>query len=91
MTFKEARTKILDGFEAAGWTLSARTLKVPHATNPGGSIRIWFKPQAVHFTKVLFPARHEFKYARTLSYDLDIRKIDQAVFVARMVERYSLV
>jgi len=84
-TYAQAQRDILDNLAANGWTVSAN-LKVPHATSPNGRLRLWFKPQAVWFTKVKLGERsvhggtHNFKDARTISYDLDIRTKDPDAF-----------
>lgn len=80
-TFAIARADILSELDKNGWNLSPLNLKIPHATSPDGDLRLWFKTQAVYFTKSL-ERRHNFKNARTISYDLDIRKVDPAKFVA---------
>lgn len=84
-TFVVARAALLDLLAASGWTLSKRDLKVPHATSPDGSRRFWFKAQAVYVTDrgASSADKHEFGAARTLSYDLDIRAITPAAFLAR--------
>lgn len=76
-TYTQAQRDILENLAANGWQVSA-ALKIPHATSPNGRLRLWFKPQAVWYTK-LKPGereRHNFKDARTISYDLDIRRKD---------------
>ena len=83
-TYAQAQRDILDNLRANGWEMSA-ALKIPHATSPNGEFRLWFKPQAVWFTK---GNRHNFKDARTVSYDLDIRTRDPDAFRASM-ERWS--
>jgi hypothetical protein len=80
-TYAQAQQDILDNLAANGWQMSP-TLKVPHATSPNGRLRLWFKPQAVWFTK-LIPGerdRHDFKDARSIAYDLDIRTKDPRAF-----------
>ena len=83
-TYAQAQRDLLDNLRANGWTVSA-PLKIPHATSPNGELRLWFKPQAVWFTR---GNRHNFKDARTISYDLDIRARDPDAFRAYM-ERWS--
>jgi hypothetical protein len=80
-TFLAARADILAYLASHGWQVSG-PLKVPHATHPSGTLRLWFKPQAVYYTAVRAGQRHDFHAARTLSYDLDIRTIDSAALVA---------
>lgn len=87
-TYAQAQRDILDNLAANGWQVSA-ALKVPHATSPNGRLRLWFKPQAVWFTKIFARGdRHDFKDARTISYDLDIRTKDPDTFRDQM-QRWS--
>ena len=74
-TYKVARDELLQKFAENGWKVSDPSLKVTHATSPDGTLRIWFKAQAVYFDKAN-NKKHNFRNARTLSYDLDIRKYD---------------
>lgn len=56
MTFAKARVEVLAFLGAKGWKVATsdvrtgRPLKVPHATAPDGYVRLYFHPQAVHFT-----------------------------------------
>lgn len=84
-TFMQARKEILDTLDANGWTLSDTHLKVPHATSPSGKFRLWFKAQAVYDTTGDY---HKFSDARTLLYDLDIRKASAVAFVTYIAKRY---
>lgn len=70
LTFKQAKFLHMEQLCDMGWTISDMQLKVPHATSPCGRYRLWYKPQAVHYTT---GAGHNFKYARTLSHTLDMR------------------
>ena len=70
-TFLEARNELMAFLASKHWKLSDKTLKVPYATSPNGEVRLWFKAQAVYFTE---GHGHSLNNARTLSYDLDIRK-----------------
>lgn len=79
-TFKVARQEILDHLNNAGWNISDPTLKIPHATSPDGTLRLWFKAQAVYYTKSN-EKKHKPKDARTVSYDLDIRKVSPQNFL----------
>lgn len=81
-TFVAARQEILDYLKGQGWELSG-ALKIPHATSPGGDLRLWFKAQAVYYTE----GHHTFGDARALSYDLDIRKLDGASFL-KLLQRW---
>lgn len=79
-TFLQARAEIAETLRAHGWSLSP-ALKVPYATSPSGALRLWFKPQAVYFTEGNY---HTLNGARTLSYDLDIRKMTGEDFAAHV-------
>lgn len=96
-TYATAKVEIFDELTRAGWTLSSRTLKTPHATSPDGSLRIWFKPQAIHFTRTgpgssHVPGethhRHDAGEARAISYDLDTRKLTPEEFRAVIQRRF---
>lgn len=71
MTFKQAQQRILDHLEAEGWALQ-RKLKIPHATDPHGRVRLWFKPQAIYMDCKPF----SFGAARSLH--VDPRQVDPA-------------
>ncbi len=88
-TYAQAQRDILENLASNGWQVSAG-LKIPHATSPNGRLRLWFKPQAVWYTKVKPGERHNFKEARTLSYDLDIRKKDPDAFRDWMMRSSAL-
>ncbi len=82
-TFAQARADILDRLRQKQWTVKAN-LKIPHATSPDGDVRLWFKPQAVHFT---CGVSHQAGDARTIMYDLDIRKVDPDKLITYAVTR----
>ena len=88
-TFLAARDEILAALRRAGWELSAPGLRLPYATTPNGVLRLWFKPQAVHST-VLHGSvtRHNASDARSISYDLDIRKLTPTDFIALIQRRF---
>lgn len=76
LTYKQARIDHLQTLKVMGWTLSDTDLKVPYATSPDGTCRLWFKAQALHFTSVTRFSKHEFKRARAVSqFGLDIRAV----------------
>lgn len=80
--FAAAKNDILSKLSENGWTLSPLNLKIVYATSPDGTLRLWFKTQAVYFTKLgLDNKSHKFKDGRTISYELDIRKVDPDKFV----------
>ncbi len=76
-TYAQAQREILAYLQANRWAVKPN-LKIPYATSPDGETRIWFKPQGVWFTE---GRHHEYKDARTVSYDQDIRKLDGPNFV----------
>ena len=83
-TYAQAQRDILQNLAANDWQVSP-SLKIAHATSPNGQLRLWFKPQAVWFTK---GSKHNFKDARSISYDLDIRTRDPDAFRESM-QRWS--
>lgn len=83
-TYAQARVAILDYLKSQDWDLSLPSLKVPYATSPDRTIRLWFKPQAVYFTES-DSGMHRFSDARTLAYDFDYRAISPADFLKFVV------
>ena len=49
MTYAQAHAAILTILTQKGWTVN-RNLKVPHATSPDGTLRLWFKAQAIYYS-----------------------------------------
>lgn len=89
-TYPEARSNIFKELTNHRWALSSTSLKIPHATSPDGKIRLWFKPQAVWMSTVEHHGqRHNYKDAHTISYDLDIRKVDPTKFVRSAEDQFS--
>lgn len=86
-TYAQAQGAILNDLTTSGWAVTPG-LKIPHATSPDGSLRLWFKPQAVWATRVKSGERHAYKDARTISYDLDIRRYDAPRFREWITKRY---
>lgn len=87
-TYKQAQEEILAYLHGLGWSLPNQRLEVPHASSPDGTLRLWFKPQAVHYTEIEDSRqRHDRKNARAISYDLDIRKHEPVAFV-KLITRY---
>lgn len=76
-TYVQAKQDIMNYLQSSGWGVKAN-LKVPYATSPDGYTRIWFKPQGVWFT---LGKHHDYKDARTVTYDQDIRKLNGPEFV----------
>ena len=81
-TFSAARAELLAYLRTHGWDVKTSgpsgPLKTPHATSPSGSLRLWFKPQAVYFTT---GGRHAMGGARSLW--IDIREVSPAAIVAQ--------
>ena len=81
-TFSAARAELLAYLRAHGWDVKTSgpsgPLKTPHATSPSGSLRLWFKPQAVYFTT---GRHHELGGARSLW--VDIREVSPAAIIAQ--------
>lgn len=97
MTYEAARKGILSVLRSRGWSDNVN-LKTPYATSPNGLLRLWFRPQAVHYTKIVrggrdagsgLPQSHNSGDARTVSYDLDIRKVDPGKLVTWIEDTFS--
>ena len=87
-SLEQVRAELTDYLDRNGWTVK-RGLKIPHATRDDGLLRLWFKPQAVWYSEVGSPQlNHEFKYARTIAYDLDVRKIAPEKLVQYLNKRF---
>ena len=65
-TFQAARDAVLDYLKGEGWKVVGG-LKIPHATSPDGEVRLWFKAQAVYYSK---GSPHEFRMARSVHSDI---------------------
>jgi len=83
-TYSIAKTEIQDHLETLGWTL-ARGLLTPHATSPNGNVRLYFKPQGIHFSKSRMGS-HKLGNAHSLF--CDIRKMTMDEFMA-CVDRFT--
>lgn len=83
-TYAQAKSDILSHLANNGWQVSDTSLKVPYATR--GSLRLWFKAQAVYFTQ---GNRHTLGDARTVSYTLDTRKLTCEEFVAYVSRAFA--
>lgn len=84
-TFMDSRGDILDELRRRGWRVvtvspSMKPMKVPHATSPDGTLRLWFKPQAVYFTRGNY---HDLGSARSLWIE-DIRRMTPEQFVSEV-------
>lgn len=86
-TYAQARKAILEYLKSEDWDLSLPTLKVPYATSPDKTIRLWFKPQAVHFTES-DRGIHRFSDARSLM-DIDYREMSPADFLKTVMKSFG--
>lgn len=77
MTYRAATTAHLTALTGMGWTVRS-DLKVPHATAPDGSVRMWFKPQAI-----LAGPGTDMGVARSLHSDMRTVTTVMLVFFAR--------
>lgn len=67
-TYKQAQADIITGLAKDGWKVKS-DLKIPHATSPDGTHRLYFKAQAIylHTDKNQYGApQHDFGNARSL-------------------------
>jgi hypothetical protein len=79
-TFVQARQEILAELVANNWIVKSN-LKIPHATSSDGSFRLWFKAQAVHYTKISVTGRERHDFGDALSLWSDIRTESAKEFV----------
>ena len=77
---REGRRDILAYLGSEGWDLSSPSLKVPHATSPGGSTRLYFKAQSVH----LDDGGKPFSLGASRSMWLDIRELTPHQFLGQV-------
>lgn len=75
-TFKAAKARLLDYLVKQGWTVQTN-LKIPHATNPSGDLRLWFKGQSIHYS--IGADLKNFRSARSTF--VDVRAMSPAEFV----------
>lgn len=64
-TYKQAQNDLMAALLKAGWAVNSG-LKTPHATSPDGLFRLWFKAQAIYFSKTGPRGSHVFGDARSL-------------------------
>ncbi len=83
--YARARQLLFQGLADAGWQLSGQ-LKVPHATSPDGTVRVWFRPQSVYLAVGDGRTAPTFGGARSMW--IDIRALgEQPGLAARLFER----
>lgn len=87
-TYGQAQDAIFQYLKSQGWDLKLG-LKIPQATSPNKELRLWFKAQAVYATEdESGRGHHEGGAARTISYDLDIRKMTPEEFLSFVKRRF---
>ena len=70
-TFKQAKREILAYLADHGWTVKDN-LKIAHATNNYGDVRLWFKSQAIYIECGGKP----FRFGDARSFTSDSRDVD---------------
>lgn len=81
--FDDVRTMLLEGLRQRNWMVSA-ALKTPHATSPDGTVRLWFKSQAVYMND---PGTDPRDFANTHSLSSDMREYKSVDDLLADVER----
>ena len=81
-TYKQARERIVGDLRGRGWRVES-SLKTPYATSSDGSLRIWFRAQAVYYT--VGEASHRFEDTRSLHLDTRGLSADALVEAARQL------
>lgn len=74
-TYAVAKNNVLDYLAQQGWEVK-KDLKIPHATSPDWTVRLWFKSQAIYFSN----GKHDMSNASSLH--SDIRKMTPEEFVS---------
>jgi hypothetical protein len=88
-TFVQARQDILLDLQRRGWKVDGG-LKIPHATNPSGELRLWFKPQAVYFAVRPYRTPFSFSFASARSTWIeDIRRLSPDEFVHKIDRMFN--
>jgi hypothetical protein len=77
-TYQDAQREILAHLRGEGWAVKT-DLKEPHATDPRGTVRLWFKPQAVYAVEAQ-AGRFDRGEARSL-FVPDLRQLDGPAFL----------
>jgi hypothetical protein len=80
-TYERAQADIIAAFKAAGWVVVAN-LKIPHATHPGGNLRLWFKARSIYYS--VNGSVKDIGSAHSL-FVLDLRTADPVAFVAEIL------
>lgn len=73
-TFRQIQSIVLDDLARLRWSV-ARSLKVPHATDPDERVRLWFRPQSIHYA-IDNEGRGAFDAAGARSLWIDMKQLD---------------
>jgi len=89
-TFAVQRDAILARLRAAGWDVKDG-LKVPHATSRDGTVRYWFKTQAIYYEPLRASRGHfDFGDAHSLVSDMRERPANEmTAYLIRAAERIA--
>jgi len=77
-TFAVAKQQIVDLLLADGWTIKDG-LKTPYLISPSGWLRLWLKPQSIHYTG---GTHHAQGNARAVGQFTDIREASPEEWIA---------
>ena len=78
MTYKQTIQELMNHMEKQGWTVvrwnasTCKPMKVPHATDPTGENRFYFKPRSIHAVRseqAGVKTGLKMKYARSIHVD----------------------
>jgi hypothetical protein len=75
-TFKQAQSEILNYLRDQGWGVKAN-LKIPHATDIYGDVRLWFKAQAIYIE-----CGKPFRFGSARSLHVDPREVNPPGLIA---------
>jgi RadC-like JAB domain len=84
-TFAKVREMLLSGLKERGWAVAAN-LKVPHATSPDGSTRLWFKTQSIYIND---PGTDPRQFSSTHSMSSDMREYASVDALLASVARWN--
>ena len=85
-TFAEKKDELLGYLKTQGWEVremgpSYKPMKVPHATSPDGTIRLWFKTHAIYHASHAYRGG-SFDLGSAHSMSSDMRELDGPSLVA---------
>jgi hypothetical protein len=78
-TFKKAQQAIRDDLRSQGWKVK-EGLKVPHATRSDDGVRLYFKPQAIHY------AVGDLRFKNAASLHIDPRDVTAEDVLVRLTQ-----